>query len=84
VYRSERDRIAGAGSLFAAFVVAWFVYFTGDGLGVHFTADDQGNGAHYFRGGPLALAVSQFTLWRGDYRPGCRRTQSWALSGGAC
>jgi len=54
---------------FAAFVLAWFVYFTHDGLRVHFALDELGNMAHYFRGGPLALAVSQFTLWRGDYRP---------------
>jgi len=54
---------------FAAFVLAWFLYFTLDGLRVHFAVDDIGNMAHYYRGGPLALAVSQFTLWRGDYRP---------------
>jgi len=54
---------------FAAFLLAWFVYFTHDGLRVHFAVDDIGNIAHYWRGGPLALAVSQFTLWRGDYRP---------------
>ena len=54
---------------FAAFVLVWFVYFTHDGLGVHFAVDDLGNMAHYYRGGPLALAISQFTLWRGDYRP---------------
>jgi hypothetical protein len=54
---------------FAAFVLAWFVYFTHDGLRVHFAVDDLGNMAHYYRGGPLALAISQFTIWRGDYRP---------------
>ena len=37
---------------FAAFVLAWFVYFTHDGLRVHFALDDLGNMAHYFRGGP--------------------------------
>src|SRR5580698_8026687 len=54
---------------FAAFLLAWFVYFTHDGLGVHFAVDDIGNMAHYYRGGPVALAVSQFTIWHGDYRP---------------
>jgi hypothetical protein len=54
---------------FAAFLLAWFLYFTHDGLGVHFAVDDIGNMGHYFREGPLALAISQFTLWRGDYRP---------------
>ena len=52
-----------------AFLLAYFLYFTYDGLRVHFAVDDIGNMAHYYRGGPLALAVSQFTLWRGDYRP---------------
>ena len=54
---------------FAAFLLAWFLYFTHDGLRVHFAVDDIGNMAHYYRGGPFALALSQFTLWRGDYRP---------------
>jgi hypothetical protein len=54
---------------FAAFVLAWFVFFTYDGLRVHFAVDDIGNMAHYFRGGPVALAISQFTIWHGDYRP---------------
>ena len=54
---------------FAAFLAAYFVCFTQDGLRVHFALDDIANMAHYYRGGPLALAVSQFTLWRGDYRP---------------
>ena len=54
---------------FAAFLLAYFLYFTYDGLRVHFAVDDIGNMAHYYRGGPLALAISQFTLWRGDYRP---------------
>jgi hypothetical protein len=54
---------------FAVFLLAWFLYFTHDGLRVHFAVDDLGNMAHYYRQGPLALAVSQFTLWRGDYRP---------------
>src|SRR5580698_7058082 len=54
---------------FAAFLLAWFISFTRDGLGVHFAIDDIGNMAHYYRGGPWALAVSQFTIWHGDYRP---------------
>jgi hypothetical protein len=54
---------------FAAFLLAWFLYFTHDGLRVHFAVDDIGNMAHYYRGGPFALAVSQFTIWHGDYRP---------------
>jgi hypothetical protein len=54
---------------FAVFLLAWFLYFTHDGLRVHFAVDDIGNMAHYYRGGPLALAVLQFTLWRSDYRP---------------
>ena len=54
---------------FAAFVLAWFVYFTYDGLRVHFAVDDIGNIAHYWRAGALPLAISQFTVWRGDYRP---------------
>jgi hypothetical protein len=53
----------------AAFLLAYFVYFTYDGLRVHFAVDDIGNMAHYYRGGPGALVLSQFTLWRGDYRP---------------
>ena len=53
----------------AAFLLAYFVYFTYDGLHVHFAIDGIGNMAHYYRGGPLSLAISQFTLWRGDYRP---------------
>jgi hypothetical protein len=54
---------------FAVFLLAWFVYFTYDGLRVHFAVDDIGNMAHYYRGGPVALALSQFTIWHGDYRP---------------
>lgn len=54
---------------FAAFLLAWFLYFTHDGLSVHFALDGLGNMGHYFREGPLALAISQFSLWRGDYRP---------------
>jgi hypothetical protein len=54
---------------FAAFLLAYFIYFTYDGLRVHFAVDDIGNMAHYYRGGPLALGISQFTLWHGDYRP---------------
>lgn len=54
---------------FAALLLAYFVYFTYDGLRVHFAIDDIGNIAHYYRGGPLSLGISQFTLWRGDYRP---------------
>ena len=54
---------------FAAFLLAYFLYFTYDGLRVHFALDDLGNMGHYYRGGPLALAVSQFTVWHGDYRP---------------
>jgi len=54
---------------FAAFVLVWFVYFTHDGLRVHFALDEIGNIGHYWRGGRLALAVSQFTIWHGDYRP---------------
>ncbi len=54
---------------FAAFLLAWFLYFTHDGLRVHFAVDDIGNMAHYYRGGPVALTISQFTVWRGDYRP---------------
>jgi len=53
----------------AAFLLAYFVYFNYGGLRVHFAVDDIGNMAHYYRGGPLSLALSQFTLWRGDYRP---------------
>lgn len=53
----------------SAFLLAYFVYFTYDGLRVHFAVDDIGNMAHYYRGGPGALVLSQFTLWRGDYRP---------------
>ena len=36
---------------FAAFLLAWFLYFTHGGLRVHFAVDDIGNMAHYFRGG---------------------------------
>jgi hypothetical protein len=54
---------------FAAFLLAYFLYFTYDGLKVHFAIDDIGNMGHYYLGGPLALALSQFTLWHGDYRP---------------
>jgi hypothetical protein len=54
---------------FAVFLLAWFLYFTHDDLGVHFALDEIGNMAHYYRGGPFALALSQFTIWHGDYRP---------------
>src|SRR5579885_2433695 len=54
---------------FAVFLLAYFFYFTHDSLRVHFAVDGIGNMAHYYRQGPAALAVSQFTLWRGDYRP---------------
>lgn len=54
---------------FAAFLLAYFVYFTRGGLRVHFALDGIGNLAHYYRQGPWALALSQFTLWHGDYRP---------------
>lgn len=53
----------------AVFLLAYFVFFNWDGLGVHFALDDIGNMAHYYRDGPWRLAASQFLPWRGYYRP---------------
>jgi hypothetical protein len=54
---------------FAAALLAYFLFFTYDGLRVHFAIDDIGNIGHYYLQGPWRLALSQFTLWHGDYRP---------------
>jgi hypothetical protein len=67
--RFLRERLSPRACACALFLLAYFLYFTLDGLRVHFAVDDIGNMAHYYRGGPLSLAFSQFTLWRGDYRP---------------
>ena len=55
---------------FAAFLVAWFVYFSWDGLRVHFAPDDMMNiDSFYWTPGPWRLVYSQFLIWRGYYRP---------------
>src|SRR5579863_10097268 len=54
----------------ALFLLAWFVYFSRDVLGVHFAPDDMMNiDNFYWSPGPFRLFYSQFLLWRGYYRP---------------
>ena len=54
---------------FAAFLLAWFLYFNWSSLRVHFAPDDMMNMAYYFRAGPWRLAEALITPWTGFYRP---------------
>ena len=53
----------------AAFLLAYFLYFSWDRLQVPFSPDDLMNMAFYWRHGPWWMLYSQFPLWRGYYRP---------------
>jgi hypothetical protein len=54
----------------AALLLAWFLYFSRDVLGVHFAPDDMMNADNfYWSPGPWRLFYSQFLIWRGYYRP---------------
>jgi hypothetical protein len=56
--------------LLAAFLLAWFWFFSWDGLRAHFSPDDMMNiDSFYWTPGWRRLLVSQFLLWRGYYRP---------------
>ena len=58
------------GRLLAPFLLAWFVFFSWDGLRAHFSPDDMMNiDNFYWTPGEWRLLVSQFLLWRGYYRP---------------
>src|ERR1039458_4345344 len=48
---------------FAAFLLAWFLYFNWSSLRVHFAPDDMMNLAYYFRAGPWRLAGALITPW---------------------
>ena len=52
---------------FAAFLLAWFLYFNWSSLRVHFAPDDMMNLAYYFRAGPWRLAGGLITPWTGFY-----------------
>jgi len=55
---------------FALLLLAWFLYFSRDVLGVHFAPDDMMNiDNFYWSPGPWRLFYSQFLIWRGYYRP---------------
>jgi hypothetical protein len=55
---------------FGLLLLAWFLYFSRDVLGVHFSPDDMMNiDNFYWSPGPWRLFYSQFLLWRGYYRP---------------
>jgi len=54
---------------FAGFVAAWFVWFNGASLRVHFAPDDMMNMAYYFQAGPWKLTAALITPWTGFYRP---------------
>jgi hypothetical protein len=52
------------------FLLAWFLYFSRDVLGVHFAPDDMMNADNfYWTPGIWRLIYSQFLIWRGYYRP---------------
>jgi hypothetical protein len=53
----------------AAFLLAWFLYFSWDRLPVPFSPDDLMNLAFYWKRGPAWMVYAQFPLWRGYYRP---------------
>ena len=51
-------------------LAGWFLFFTWDGLRVHFAPDDMMNiDSFYWTPGPWRLLISQILLWRGYYRP---------------
>src|ERR1035441_5921945 len=55
---------------FGLLLLAWFLYFSRDVLGVHFAPDDMMNVDNfYWTPGPWRLLYSQFLIWRGYYRP---------------
>ena len=54
---------------FAAFVLAYYLYFCWDSLWVHFDSDDMMNLAAYWRLEPTQLLLSPLMIWRGDLRP---------------
>ena len=52
------------------FPLAWFLFFSSDVLGVHFSPDDMMNVDNfYWTPGLWRLFYSQFLIWRGYYRP---------------
>jgi hypothetical protein len=58
------------GLLLVPFLLAWFVFFSWDGLRAHFSPDDMMNiDSFYWTPGQWRLLISQFLLWRGYYRP---------------
>ena len=60
-----RARIAA----FTVFTVAYFFFFTWQGLRLPFAADDLMNLAGHWRPGPWRLFYSNFLLWHDFYRP---------------
>jgi hypothetical protein len=55
---------------FGLLLLAWFLCFSRDVLGVHFAPDDMMNMDNfYWSPGPWRLLYSQFLIWRGYYRP---------------
>ena len=53
----------------AFFLLAYFLYFSWDRLRVRFSPDDLMNLDFYWKRGPGWMALAQFPLWRGLYRP---------------
>jgi len=54
---------------FAAFILAYFLYFNWQGLWAHFGADDMMNMASFWRQKPLRLVLHLFMPWLGANRP---------------
>ena len=69
--RGEGNRFAlQLKCLLPPFLLAWFVFFSWDGLRAHFSPDDMMNiDSFYWTPGPWRLLVSQFVPWKGYYRP---------------
>ncbi len=55
--------------LLAAFLAAYFTFFSWDGLKARFAADEPMNMYAYWHLAPVQFWLSHFTLWRAVYRP---------------
>jgi hypothetical protein len=54
---------------FALLILAYFLYFTWDGLRVQFAADDMMNMTSYWRMPPIRMVLHVFMPWLGVFRP---------------
>jgi hypothetical protein len=55
--------------LLGTLLAGYFFYLNWNSLSVHFALDDLSNIRYYYNTSSLQLILSQFTPWRGDYRP---------------